>query len=347
MGVELKKIYSNVAKSKETEKRRSYVKVSANGAVLGINGSKEKVEVVVKNLYAASHDVIDIGKLGETDLSKYHVVIVGSHNKKIPKSDKLKKYVEDGGYLITTGASLGAFVADLFPDMLASDKKEIKGGFYKGELESTGHPFFKGAAKKKAVKFWIEDKSHPVKKTGPNVKVLASSKKLEKKFGSGIIVAALSHGNGMLIYMLPKLHNLKSGEDPNYTNAYIVSNILDEAVNKAIPDVMTRASDMGQMAYVNMTVLDNKEEKCMYCGSTFKDYDGKVFKCGSCGTFYHQFCLDQQLSAEGVCKKCGKMLVYEQYKQTIAQAPWQQPPQAAPQTEPEKQEKRPPPPPPK
>ena len=347
MGVELKKIYSNVAKSKETEKRRSYVKVSANGAVLGINGSKEKVEVVAKNLYAASHDIIDIGKLGETDLSKYHVVIVGSHNKKIPMSGKLKKYIEDGGYLITTGASLGAFVADLFPDMVASDKKEIKGGFYKGELESTEHPFFKGAAKKKALKFLIEDKSHPVTKKGPNVKVLASSKKLEKKFGSGIIVAAFSHGNGMLIYMLPKLHNLKSGEGPNYTNAYIVSNILDEAVNKAIPDVMTRPSDMGQMAYVNMTVLDSPEEKCIYCGSTFKDYDGKVFKCGSCGTFYHQFCLDQQLSAEGMCKKCGKMLVYEQYKPTIAQAPWQQPVPQAPQPEPEKPEQRPPPPPPK
>jgi len=340
MGVELKKIYSNVAKSKETEKRRSYVKVSANGAVLGINGNKEKVEAVVKNLYASSHEIADIGKLGDTDLSKYHVVIVGSHDKKIPLSDKLKKYIEEGGYLVTTGASLGAFVADLFPDMVASDKKEIKGGFYKGELESTEHPFFRGASKKKAVKFWIEDKSHPVKKTGPNVKVLASSKKLEKKFGSGIIVAAFPHGNGMLIYMLPKLHNLKSGEGPNYTNAYIISNILDEAVNKAIPDVMTRGSDMSQMAYVNVTTLTDRDEKCLYCGSTFKDYKDKVFKCNSCGTYYHQFCLDQQLSADGTCKKCGKFLVYEQYKQTIVQAPWQQPPPQAP-------EQRPPPPPPR
>jgi hypothetical protein len=346
MGVELKKIYSNVAKSKETEKRRSYVKVSANGAVLGINGSKEKVEVIAKNLYAASHDIADIGKLGETDLSKYHIVLVGSHDKKIPMSDKLKKYVEDGGYLITTSASLGAFVADLFPDMVTSDKKEIKGGFYKGELESTGHPFFRGASKKKAMKFFIEDKSHPIKKTGPTVKVLASSKKLEKKFGSGIVIAAFPHGNGMFVYMLPKIHNLKSGEGPNYINAYIISNILDEAVNKAIPDVMTRGSDMSQMAYVNMAVLDKKDEKCMYCSSTFKDYDGKVFKCSSCGTYYHQFCLDQQLSADGTCKKCGKFLVYEQFKQTIVQAPWEQPPpQAAPAPEPERQKQKPPPPP--
>ncbi|UCF08728.1 MAG: hypothetical protein JSW28_03285 [Thermoplasmata archaeon] len=346
MGVELKKIYSNVAKNKETKKRSVYVKVSSNGAVLGINGNKEKVELPAKNLYASQHDIIDYTKLDSTDLSKYHLIILGSHNKKEPNLDKLKKYIEDGGYLLATGASLNSIVADLFPNMLSFDKKEIKGGFFKGEVKSLEHPYFTGATKKKAMKFWIEDKSHPVKKVGPDVKELVTSKKLEKKYGSGTIVVTFNYGNGIVIYMMPKLHNQKSGEQPNYASAHILSNILDEAVNKAIPDVLRKASDMGQVAYVNMAVLDDPSKKCAFCGSPFKDYDGKVYKCGSCDTHYHQFCLDQQLSAEGTCKNCGKLMIYEKFKQTVVQAPWQQ---QAPQTgpQPETQGQGPPPPPPR
>jgi len=106
MVVDLKKVYAKVAESKQAEKRKVFVKVSNNGAVLGINGNREKVEDVIKNLYANQRDIIDFSKLGSTDLSKYHLIVIGSHDKKAALADRLKTYTEEGGYLVTTAKCL-------------------------------------------------------------------------------------------------------------------------------------------------------------------------------------------------------------------------------------------------
>ena len=39
MGVDLKRVYAKVSENKQANKRHVYVKVSGNGAVLGINGN--------------------------------------------------------------------------------------------------------------------------------------------------------------------------------------------------------------------------------------------------------------------------------------------------------------------
>ena len=242
---------------------------------------------------------------------------MGSHDKKVPLADRLKKYIEEGGFLVTTGRSLDTIIADLFPDIIGFEKQEIKGGAFKGEISSLEHPFIQEASKKKALKFWIEDKSHPIKKVKPDITDLVFSKKLEKKHGSGAVVVSLTCGGGTVVYMLSQLHSPKSNEQLHYTNAYMISNILDEAVTRAIPDEIASPSDMTQMAYVNMVVIDDPSKECVFCGSAFKDYDGKVLRCGACGTHYHEFCLDQQLSREGVCKEFGRLLVYEKFKNAI------------------------------
>ncbi len=347
MGVDIKRIYAQVAKSKQADRRGVFVKVSNNGAILGINGNREKIDGVVKNLYANKRDTIDFSKLGSTDLSEYHLILIGSHNKKPALADRLKKYVEDGGYLVATGRCLDTFLSDLFPEAINFDKKEIPAGLFKGEISSLEHPFIRGATKKKALKFWIDDRCHPVKKIIPGIQDIVSSKKLEKKFGSGTLIAAFAHGNGLIVYMLPRLHHSKSNEQLHYVGAYMLSNILDEAVSKAIPDEIRRPSDMSQMAYVNMTIIDEPSKNCAFCGSVFRDFEGKVFKCSACNTYYHEFCLNQQLAREGICKKCGRLMIYEKFKETLnsAAAPGTfQPPEPPP--EPEEKEEEPPPPPP-
>ncbi len=345
MGVDLKKVYMKVAEAKQTGRRGVFLKVSKSGTVLGINGTQEKVTDAVKNLYASKRDIIDFSKLGSTDLSKYHLVVVGSHDKKDPLTEKLKKYVEDGGFLLTTDKSLDTIVSELFPDMIAFEKEEIKGGAVKGEISSLKHPFIRGATKKKTLKFWIEDKSHPIKKIRPDIENIVTSKKLEKKYGSGAMMVALRFGDGMLVYMMPKLHPSQSNEEGHLVSAHILTNILDEAVQRAIQDEIRRPTDANQMAYVNLAVLDDPSSKCLFCGSTFADFEGKVFRCSSCGTHYHEFCIEQQLSRDGICTNCKRVMIYEKFKGDMDAAMTPQPFQP-PAPPPEKKEKEEPPPPP-
>jgi hypothetical protein len=317
MGVELKRIYAKISKIKQSEYRKTYVKVSSNGAVLAINGKLEKVEGAVLNLYASQRDVIEFTKLDSTDLSKYHMIVVGSHDKKVPLADRFKKYVEEGGYLVTTGMCLENIVSDLFPEFLGFHKKVIKGGTFKGEISSPDNVLTKDTTNKKSLKYWVEEKSHPIKKISPNIKELVTSRKLEKKFGSGALVVAFNYGSGMVVHTLPHLHHPKANDSLNNANAYMLSNILDDSVTRAFPDEIKTPFDMHQMSYVNMVVLDDTSKKCNFCKSHFANYDGKVFKCGSCNTHYHEFCLNQQMAREGTCINCGKVLFFEKYKDAL------------------------------
>jgi hypothetical protein len=344
MGADIKEIYEKIAESKKKEKARDFAKVSKSGAILGINGNKEKVGGVVKNLYANEKDVIDFDKLGSTDLNKYHVIFVGSHDKKEPLADRLKKYVEEGGFLVTTAKSLDSIIIHQFPGELAPEKEEIKGGAFKGEFSSLDHPVVRGATNKKVLKFWVEDKLHPIKKVGLKIDEIVTSKKLEKKHGSGSIVVAFNFGEGTIVHMLSRLHPKNANDAAQYVNAYMLTNIMDEAVSKAIPDEIRRASDVGQMAYVNPVILKDLEKKCAFCGSTFKEFEGKIFRCGGCGEYYHEFCLEQQLGRDGTCSNCHKLLIYKKFSGDLFEAPQPQAPASQPPPPPEEKKEEAPPP---
>ncbi len=314
MGVDIKKIYMKVAENKQNTAKGVFLKVSNNGSVLGINGSLEKVDVVIKNIYAKERDIIEVSKLEETDLSRYHLVLVGSHAKKIPLSDKLKKFVEEGGYLVTTDRSLDNIVVNMFPDIIGIEKKEIKGGAVKGEISNLSHPFIRGTTKKKAIKLWIEEKAHPIQKLRPEMESLVFSKKFEKKYGSGLLIVSFRHKEGNVVHMMAKLHPEKSNEEGHLFTAHLLTNILDEAVSKAVVDEIQRPTDFSQMAYISITVIKDPKQKCIFCGSTFEDYKDKVYLCSSCKTHYHEFCIEQQLSRDGTCTGCGRILIYEKFK---------------------------------
>ncbi|UCE38144.1 MAG: hypothetical protein JSW00_02595 [Thermoplasmata archaeon] len=348
MGVDMKKIYAKVAESKQAINRGAFVKVSGNGAVLGINGNKEKVANYVKNLYAKQSDVIEFNKLADTELSKYHLIVIGSHDKKSPLSGRLKKYIEDGGSMVTTGRCLESIISELFPNTVVPEKQEIKAGAFKGEISNINHPFIRGVDTKKTLKFWVEEKSHPIKSVRPVTENIITSKKLEKKYGSGALFVAFKHGAGMVVHILPKLHSPKSNEGAHIVSAHVLSNILDESVIKAIPDEIKSPTETTQMAYVNVVVIDDPSKKCVFCGSTFADYKDKVYRCNSCNTHYHEFCIEQQLARDGTCTGCGRLLIFEKYKghMEAAMAPPQFIPPEPP-SEPEKKKEEIPPPPPK
>ncbi len=51
-------------------------------------------------------------------------------------------------------------------------------------------------------------------------------------------------------------------------------------------------------------------QKCALGDGNFEDTTGRILKCGGCGAPYHESCLNYQISAEGTCKICGRILLY-------------------------------------
>jgi hypothetical protein len=51
-------------------------------------------------------------------------------------------------------------------------------------------------------------------------------------------------------------------------------------------------------------------QKCALGDGNFDDYQGRILKCGGCGAPYHEACLNFQITSDGTCKICGRILLY-------------------------------------
>ena len=153
---------------------------------------------------------------------------------------------------------------------------------------------------------------------------------------------------GRVIHMISHSHLQKGSQKGKYASALILTNILDEKVSKkmgitkkpakgyvsdweqpepyiqpqqatpSLPDnqyLNPSSQNMGltgtsQIVEADVNSADfSYADKCSYCGYDYGEYTGKIYKCQSCGTTYHENCLNMQIN-EGTCKNCGKILLW-------------------------------------
>ncbi|TFG20562.1 MAG: hypothetical protein EU533_06055 [Promethearchaeota archaeon] len=153
---------------------------------------------------------------------------------------------------------------------------------------------------------------------------------------------------GRIIHFISHTHLQKGGSKGKYASALILTNILDEKVSQKMglnkkpssgyvsdwessqyeASPYTQDSSINNEKYVTPSVTDSSltgtaqivevnvnsndfsyGSKCGYCGYDFGEYTGKIYKCNSCGTTYHENCLNMQIN-EGICKNCGKILLW-------------------------------------
>ncbi|NHJ23009.1 MAG: hypothetical protein EAX89_00435 [Candidatus Lokiarchaeota archaeon] len=204
-------------------------------------------------------------------------------------------------------------------------------------------------AKNAEFKWWLETRSFPIQVLNPEVKVLIVSWEIKQKWGEAPVFCYFDYGKtgGRVIHMISHTHLQKGGVKGKYASALILTNILDEKISQKIgiskkpapgyvsnweqdqPSQQHQWAQMpqndqylipsnansaltGTTQIVEVNLNDNNfsfANKCEYCGYDFGDYTGKIYKCQSCGTQYHQNCLNMQIN-EGICKKCGKILLW-------------------------------------
>jgi hypothetical protein len=89
---------------------------------------------------------------------------------------------------------------------------------------------------------------------------------------------------------------------------WIASPQQNEYKNPTPPEIERGLTGTSQIIEVNYDSF-TFNEKCIYCNNDFINYSDKIFKCKECGTPYHNNCLNLQIN-EGICKKCGRILLW-------------------------------------
>lgn len=250
-----KDLYSEVKKRKmQALNKGNVVKaVEEHGKVLCINGRFEKPKKIIKNLYAAKKKIIDPSDVLKHDLNKYDLVIVGCPGDQILPAAllRLKQYVIQGGWVLTTDWCIKFVIETMFPGYIRWNRERTDDAVVACQILEPNHPFLDGVLreirqekwskaqniKKDEFRWWLERKSFPIQNLDPKrVSVLISSRELGQKWGDSPILCFFNYGKngGRVIHMISHTHLQKGEMKGKYASALILSNIIDEKISQKL-----------------------------------------------------------------------------------------------------------------
>jgi hypothetical protein len=251
----LKDIYSEVKKRKmEALNKQDVVKaVEQHGKILAISGRYEKPKKIVEHMYASLKKVVKEKEIMKENLSQYDVVLIGCPGSDIPHAayPKVKDFVMNGGWLITTDWALNSIIENIFPGYIRWNKAKTADAVVPCQIMQPEHPFLDGVVseiqqskwqkqtakgtKKKEFRWWLETRSFPIQVINYEaVRVLISSWQLQNLWGESPVLVEFDYGKngGRIIHMISHTHLQKGGAKGKYASALILTNILDDKVSQ-------------------------------------------------------------------------------------------------------------------
>ncbi|MFX1323927.1 MAG: hypothetical protein ACFE8N_03150 [Promethearchaeota archaeon] len=250
----LKDIYSEVKKRKmEALNKKDVVNaVEKHGKILAISGRYEKPKKIVEHMYASLKKIVREKDIMKENLSQYDVLLIGCPGSDIPFAahPKVKEFVNNGGWLITTDWAIKSIVENIFPGYIRWNRAKTADAVVPCQIMQPNHPFLEGViseiqqskwqkqtakdTKKKEFRWWLETKSFPIQVINYDaVRVLISSWQIQNLWGESPVLVEFDYGKngGRVIHMISHTHLQKGGAKGKYASALILTNILDEKVS--------------------------------------------------------------------------------------------------------------------
>ena len=250
-----KDLYSEVKKRKmeALDKKDVVQAVEKHGKILAVNGRYEKPKKVIEHMYASLKNVIREKDIMKEKLSQYDVVLIGCPGSDIPHAayPKVKDFVMNGGWLITTDWAIQSIIENIFPGFIRWNRARTADAVVACQIINPNHPFLDGVlseiqqskwqkqaiknTKKSEFRWWLETRSFPIQIINPEaVRVLIGSWEIQNKWGESPVLVEFDYGKmgGRVIHMISHTHLQKGGAKGKYASALILTNILDEKVSQ-------------------------------------------------------------------------------------------------------------------
>jgi hypothetical protein len=250
-----KDLYSEVKKRKmEALNKKDVVQaVEKHGKILAVSGRYEKPKKVIEHMYASLKKIIREKEIMKENLSQYDVVLVGCPGSDLPYAShpKIKDFVMNGGWLITTDWALKSIVEIIFPGFIRWNRAKTADAVVACQIIEPNHPFLEGVlseiqqskwqkqstknTKKSEFRWWLETRSFPIQIINNQaVRVLISSWEIQNKWGESPVLVEFDYGKmgGRIIHLISHTHLQKGGAKGKYASALILTNILDEKISQ-------------------------------------------------------------------------------------------------------------------
>lgn len=236
--------------------------------IVVVRGEYDRVESVLRSL-GLKHTVVNPEKVASLELNARQLLIVDCPGN-IPRAgiERIRKFVNAGGYLYTTDWALTNVVQKAFPGFIAYNGHPTTNDVVEVEVKQTEHNLLKHLTlSKDNPKWWLESSSYPIEVLDPEkVEVLITSPEMRRKYGQAPIAVHFRYGDGQVLHMASHFY-LQQGQartmaEKKKAKAYIASDsALSEATKTALAkdasfDDGVTAGDLGS-AYSAQQVTSN------------------------------------------------------------------------------------------
>jgi len=210
--------------------------------LLVARGHYDKCEETL-HLLTVPHDSVPMVRLDRTDFKGRKVLIVNCSNETLAKKtlERIRKFVNDGGYLLTTDWAVANVLEPAFPEYIRPLRRNGRKVITKDEVINIrgargkkrhfimkGMPIADGTAK-----WWLEESSFPfeiLKKQA--VEVLIESADLKDRYGVSSVAVTFRHGKGRVLHMLGHIYQMEGNLKGTFSTQRMMANFLIGAVRK-------------------------------------------------------------------------------------------------------------------
>lgn len=228
----LKKVFDKVVQDKIRTipgKAKTIETAKSKGRILAVKGSYDYVERVLPYCYAAEKVVI--GRHDPVpDCERFDVLFVGCPGKLSLKhwQPAITAFLAGGGVLLTTDWCLNNLTAKLFPAMIR--REGDASGTYSLHVVTPSHPVVAGIPKCEGTPWVVEAASHRIRILDQkNVTTILEAPSMGEP---SAVLVAFDVGPGLVVHAISHFHLQGSAESGEYVSAFILTNVIDEAVRR-------------------------------------------------------------------------------------------------------------------
>ncbi|HEY1404689.1 MAG TPA: hypothetical protein VGB05_11215 [Pyrinomonadaceae bacterium] len=215
------------------DKARLIETARKKGRLLAVRGSMDYVEQVVTHVQTAEKAVVEAHRR-PSNLTDFDVVFVGCPGR-LNLSDwgaPLEAFLAAGGVLMTTDWCLKNFVQRLFPDTIR--KRGIAQGTFPLRVLRPGHPLIEGIPDCEGTPWVVEAWSHRIEVLNPQrVEVVLDAPGMGGQRSA--VLVNFNVGQGLVVHAISHFHLQGSKQSGEYVSAYILTNVIDEAMRRRHP----------------------------------------------------------------------------------------------------------------
>jgi len=189
---------------REDPEEERHLREVTQADVVVVRGQYDRVQDVLRAM-DIPHTLIDPGQVDRTDFSPSQVVFVNCPGNLTRQGNtNMRRFVEAGGFLVTTDWALKHLLEPAFPGLLRYNDRPTGDDVVRIEILEGGHRFLEGlVGPGEDPQWWLEGSSYPIEILDrEKVEVLITSREMAERYGEAPIAVTFAFGQGSVFHIV-------------------------------------------------------------------------------------------------------------------------------------------------